>query len=195
MKLTINKSINREILIDGCRKNHRHAQQEIYNLIAPKMLGVCRRYINDKLEAEGVMMSGFLKVFDKIDQFTDTGSFEAWIRKIMVNECLLYIRKNKNMYLEVDLENAVAEPNYELASTNLDTDELLLLIDKLPVGYKTVFNMFAIEGYSHKEISEMLDITESTSKSQLSRARKLLQKQLLDKESAWDKNIRRHGKA
>lgn len=194
MKLIINKSGNRESLINQCRKQHRQAQHEVYNWLAPKMLSLCRRYINDNNEAESVMITAFLKVFDKIDQFTGSGSFEGWVRRIMVNESLLYIRKNKAMYIEVDIEYADTKPNYDLAYDNLEVEDLLKLINKLPIGYKTVFNMYAIEGYSHKEIAECLGITANTSKSQLSRARGILQKQIIEKETMWDKKQSRHGK-
>jgi len=195
MKLIINQSTNQESLIRGCKKKHRQAQRDVYNWLAPKMLGLCRRYIKDVNEAESVMITGFMKVLDKIEQFSGEGSFEGWVRRIMVNESLLYIRKNKGMYIEVDIEYANTEPHYELASENLEADDLLNLINGLPIGYRTVFNMFAIEGYSHKEIAKSLAISENTSKSQLSRARKMLQKQIIDKEAMWDEKLRRNEKA
>lgn len=195
MKLIINKSNTTESLINGCRNGHRQAQREIYNKLSPKMLGLCRRYINDSSEAESVMITGFLKVFDKIQQYSGEGSFEGWIRRIMVNESLLYIRKNKGMYVEVDIEYADQQPNYDLATANLEADDLIKLINNLPIGYRTVFNMFAIEGYSHQEIASQLQIAENTSKSQLSRARKMLQKQLIEKEALWEEKMKRHGKA
>jgi RNA polymerase sigma factor (sigma-70 family) len=195
MKLIINKSSTEESLISGCRKKHRQAQRDVYNWLAPKMLAICRRYIKDVNEAESVMITGFMKVLDKIEQFSGEGSFEGWVRRIMVNESLLYIRKNKGMYIEVDIEYADTEPNYELASENLEADDLLNLINGLPIGYRTVFNMFAIEGYSHKEIADSLAISENTSKSQLSRARKMLQKQIIEKEAMWEEKLRRNEKA
>lgn len=195
MRLIINKSSTEESLINGCRKKHPQAQRDVYNWLSPKMLAICRRYIKDVNEAEGVMITGFMKVLDKIEQFTGEGSFEGWVRRIMVNESLLYIRKNKGMYIEVDIEYADTEPNYELASENLEADDLLNLINGLPIGYRTVFNMFAIEGYSHKEIAESLAISENTSKSQLSRARKMLQKQIIEKEAMWEEKLRRNEKA
>ena len=195
MKLIINKSSTEESLISGCRKKHRQAQRDVYNWLAPKMLAICRRYIRDVNEAESIMITGFMKVLDKIEQYSGEGSFEGWVRRIMVNESLLYIRKNKGMYIEVDIEYADTEPNYELASENLEVDDLLNLINGLPIGYRTVFNMFAIEGYSHKEIAESLAISENTSKSQLSRARKMLQKQIIEKEAMWEEKLRRNEKA
>jgi len=195
MKLIINKSSTQDTLLAGCRNNNRQAQHEVYNWLAPSMLGLCRRYINDRNEAESVMITGFLKVFDKIDQFSGEGSFEGWVRRIMVNESLLYIRKNKAMYVEVDLEYADTEPNYDLASKSLEVEDLLKMINGLPIGYRTVFNMFAIEGYSHKEIALSLGISVNTSKSQLSRARSMLQKQLRDKEALLELKLKRDGNA
>jgi RNA polymerase sigma factor (sigma-70 family) len=195
MKLIINKSSTKESLIKGCQKGNRKAQREVYDWLAPKMLTICRRYIRDANEAESIMITGFMKVLDKIEQFSGNGSFEGWVRRIMVNESLLYIRKNKGMYIEVDIEYADATPNYSLASENLEAEELLNLINSLPIGYRTVFNMFAIEGYSHKEIAESLAISENTSKSQLSRARKLLQTHIIEKEAMWEEKFRRNEKA
>ena len=195
MKLIINKSSTKESLIDGCRKKHRKAQREVYNWLAPMMLALCRRYIKDVNEAESVMIVGFTKVLDKIEQFSGVGNFEGWVRRIMVNESLLYIRKNKGMYIEVDIEYAEHEPNYQLASENLEAADLLNLINGLPIGYRTVFNMFAIEGYSHREIADSMAISENTSKSQLSRARKMLQKQIIEKEAMWEDKLRRNEKA
>lgn len=195
MKLIINKSSTEESLISGCRKKHRQAQRDVYNWLSPRMLAICRRYIKDVNEAESVMITGFMKVLGKIEQYSGEGSFEGWVRRIMVNESLLYIRKNKGMYIEVDIEYADTEPNYELASENLEADDLLNLINGLPIGYRTVFNMFAIEGYSHREIAESLAISENTSKSQLSRARKMLQKQIIEKEVMWEEKLRRNEKA
>nr|MDQ3395907.1 RNA polymerase sigma factor [Bacteroidota bacterium] len=137
-------------------------------------------------------VEGFMKVFDKIDQYKMQGGFEGWVRKIMVNECLGYIRKNKNMYLEVDLEVADREPDYKLLHNALEEQDLLAMIEKLPSGYKTIFNLYAIEGFSHKEIADMLQISENTSKSQLSRARLHLQKLLRESENLFlpqSKNI------
>lgn len=195
MKLIIEKSGTKESLIAGCLRKQRKAQQELYDWLAPKMLGLCRRYIYDSNEAEFVMITGFIKVFNKIDQFSGDGSFEGWVRRIMVNESLLYIRKHKNMYIEVDIDYADREPNYNLASSNLEANDLVKLINNLPIGYRTVFNMYAIEGYSHKEIAKSLDIAVNTSKSQLSRARKMLQAELLKKERLWEEKLRRDGKA
>ena len=191
--LTIQKSPTLEDLRIGCQKGKPRAQRELYDKLAPKMLGVCLRYIRDKAEAEHVMVGGFVKVFDKIKQFSGDGSFEGWIRRIIVNEALMYIRKNQSMSLAVEVEEADMPLDYESLESNLIAEDLVELIQDLPVGYKTVFNLYAIEGYNHAEIAEKLDITESTSKSQLSRARKMLQKKLFELESAELKDFRTHG--
>ncbi len=176
--LRINKSNTEQALLEGCRKGQASAQRELYERFAPKMMGVCMRYIHDREEAEHVMIGGMVKVFEKLDQFNDEGSFEGWIRKIMVNESLMYIRKNKNMSLEVEIEAVDMEPNFHQLEQTLEANDLLMLVGELPVGYRTVFNLYAIEGYNHQEIANMLDISENTSKSQLSRARKYLQNRL-----------------
>ncbi|MCF6361321.1 MAG: sigma-70 family RNA polymerase sigma factor [Cyclobacteriaceae bacterium] len=183
MILTIKKSNTLESLIEQCRSNNGKAQRLMYDRLSPKMMGVCRRYISDISEAETVLVTGFLKVFNKINQFSGAGNFEGWVRRIMVNESLLYLRKNKSMYLEVDIEEANEEPNYGQAGYLFEERELLELINNLPVGYRTVFNLYAIEGYSHKEIAEQMGINESTSKSQLSRARSMLKSKVLKRES------------
>lgn len=179
----IYKSDTEEKLIRACQKGDAIAQREIYNKYSRKMMGVCMRYVNSEFEAEDILISGFMRVFDKIGQYKHEGSFEGWIRRVMVNEALGYIRKNKSIYLEVEIEKADyhKEANTE-AYTGLEAEDLLKLVQQLPHGYKTVFNLYAIEGYSHKEIAEMLQISENTSKSQLSRARALLQQYLLNTE-------------
>ena len=138
------------------------------------------------------MISGFMKIFGNINQFQGKGSFEGWMRKIMVNESLAFIRKNKSMYLEVDIQVVDYEPNYGWLGDRLEADDLIKLVDELPVGYKTIFNLYAIEGYSHKEIAEMLDISVNTSKSQLSRARTLLQSKLIETEKILNNNAINH---
>ncbi len=159
------------------------------------MLGLCRRYIKGDLEAEDVMIKGFMKVFTKIGLFEGKGSFEGWMKRIMINEALGFIRKNKAMYLEVEIEVADKEPDYDKMSTELEVKDLVKLVDELPSGYRTIFNLYAIEGYSHKEVSELLGISENTSKSQLSRARMHLQRKLLESEKMLEqKNFNQDGK-
>ncbi len=189
MTLNIHSS-EEDRLISKCREQDGKAQKALYDKYASKMLGVCYRYIKDNDQAEDVMITGFVKVFEKIDQFKSEGSFEGWMRRIMVNQSLSFIRKNKGMYLEVDIEAADREPDYKSLNDNLEAQDLLALISNLPTGYQTVFNLYAIEGYSHKEIAEKLQISENTSKSQLSRARMLLQKQLVEQEKVVNEKIK-----
>ena len=189
MALKIHKS-EEEHLVEKCRNQDPQAQKTVYDKYASKMLGICYRYIRDGDQAEDVMIGGFVKVFNRIQQFQADGSFEGWIRRIMVNEALTFIRRNKNMYLEVDIEAADKEPDYTALDTALEEKDLLKFVHDLPTGYRTVFNMYAIEGYSHKEIAKQLGISENTSKSQLSRARVLLQKQLLKAEELVNHKMR-----
>lgn len=169
-------------LIEGCLRQNRQAQQSLYQLFASKMYALCCRYVKDRMEAEDVLVMSFTKIFERIGQFKGEGSFEGWIRRVVVNESLTYLRKNKSMYLETDIEEAAYEPDYQKLETQLETEDLMKMIEELPIGYRTVFNMHAIDGYNHNEIAEQLGISENTSKSQLSRARSLLQKKLVDLE-------------
>lgn len=164
---------SQESTIKRAIQQNREAQKEIFEQHSPKMMGVCRQYVKDNHHAEELMLSGFLKVFTHLHKFKHEGSFEGWIRRIMINTCLSYLRK-KNPMKPTDQEyvyNDYATDNLE----NTSVDDIQKLIDGLPEGYKMVFNLFAIEGYKHVEIAEELGITVSTSKSQLFKARKWLQ--------------------
>lgn len=179
MEFKIYRSREDEI-IKGCLKRERTAQQQLFDLYSSKMYGLCYRYVKHAMEAEDILVTAFTKIFDRIEQFKGEGSFEGWIRRIMVNEALTYLRKSRTMYLETDLEKADREPDYEQLGDHLEAEDLLKMIQELPAGYRLVFNMYAIDGYSHKEIAEQLGISENTSKSQLSRARVYLQKMLAE---------------
>lgn len=187
--LRINKSPTEEQLLEGCQKGKASAQRDLYDRLAPKMLGVCMRYIKDREEAEHVMIGGFVKVFSKVDQFKREGSFEGWVRRIVVNDCLMYIRKHRNMSLEMDFESSSDSLDLSVMEDTLNAEDLLKLINELPVGYRTVFNLYAIEGYSHQEIAQQLEISENTSKSQLSRARKWLQTKLSEMEKEIENRV------
>jgi len=179
MFLRIQKWDNEEKLIRACQRSDAAAQREVYNRYARRMLGVCMRYIKDQMEAEDVMIGGFMKIFEKIEQYQFAGSFEGWIRRIMVNEALQQVRRSKGVFLEVEIDHVHNDTAImHLDSDELETEDLLAMVQQLPDGYRTVFNLYAIEGYSHKEIAEQLGISENTSKSQLSRARSLLQEYL-----------------
>jgi RNA polymerase sigma-70 factor (ECF subfamily) len=182
-------------LIEGCRRQNRQAQQALYELYSGKMYALCCRYVKDKMEAEDVLVVAFTKIFERIHQYKGDGSFEGWIRRVMVNESLGFLRKNKNMYVETDIEAAEREPNYEQLDSVLEAEDLMKLIEGLPTGYRVVFNLYAIDGYSHQEIGEQLGISENTSKSQLSRARVLLQKRLLELDIDQKKEMIDHGKS
>jgi RNA polymerase sigma factor (sigma-70 family) len=177
-------------LIAGCRDKNRTAQQQLYNSYSGKMYALCSRYVKSSMEAEDVLVTAFTKVFEKIDQFKSEGSFEGWIRRIVVNESLTWLRKNKTMYIETDLGKVDREPDYQLISDHLEAEDLMKIIQQLPTGYQLVFNLYAIDGYSHKEIAEQLGISENTSKSQLSRARVYLQKLLLQYDSDTVQNTK-----
>lgn len=174
-------------LAERCKKQDRQAQKELFDTYAASMLSLCCRYIKDRAEAEDVMITGFTKIFSRIDQYKGEGSFEGWMRKVIVNEALSQLRKTKNMYLEMDLEVADRQPDLQPLENNLEAEDLLKVITELPEGYRIVFNLFAIDGYSHKEIADQLGISENTSKSQLSRARTHLQKSLLELEGKLEK--------
>jgi len=179
-------------LVKGCKRGDRHAQQRLFDLYSARMYGVCSRYVKNTMQAEDILVMGFTKVFEKISQFKGEGSFEGWVRRIMVNESLSHLRKTRAMMVEIDLEKAEREPDYDRLADHLEAEDLLKMIEKLPPGYKIVFNMYAIDGYSHKEIAEALGINENTSKSQLSRARIYLQKLLVETDWPMDQNTRNH---
>lgn len=167
-----------EELIKGCLRRERAAQQQLFDLYSSKMYALCYRYVRHAMEAEDILVTAFTKILERIDQFKGEGSFEGWIRRVVVNEALTHLRKSRTMYLETELEQADREPDFGQLSDHLEAEDLLNMIQELPAGYRLVFNMYAIDGYSHKEIAEQLGISENTSKSQLSRARVYLQKML-----------------
>lgn len=157
-------------------ENNRQAQQQIYSRFSSKMLSVCRQYIKDIQLAEDVMITAFMKVFTNLNKFENKGSFEGWIRRIMVNECISYLRVQKKVKFAED--EFFVEESFNAIDSQFTVDQIQFLIDALPDGYKMVFNLYAIEGYKHNEIAKMLGINEGTSKSQLSHARKMLQTQI-----------------
>ncbi|WP_081208910.1 RNA polymerase sigma factor [Salegentibacter sediminis] len=174
---------NQNSLIKRAAKNDKEAQRQLYEAHAGKMLSVCRQYIKDLQQAEEVMLNGFLKVFLHLKSFKSEGSFEGWIRKIMVRECISFLRSKKDFQF---LEDEFSQPEIaETVSSALSAEEIQTLIDELPAGYRMVFVMYAIEGYKHFEIAELLKITEGTSKSQLFKARKILQEKLIAQNAAY----------
>jgi RNA polymerase sigma-70 factor (ECF subfamily) len=169
-------------LIERCRKQDRQAQELMYKQFSGKMYALCCRYVRDKMEAEDVLVMAFTKILERIDQYKGDGSFEGWIRRIVVNDALSHLRRSKNMYLETDIEAADQEPDYAEVENKMEAEDLMKMINELPAGYRIVFNMYAIDGFSHREIADQLGISENTSKSQLSRARALLQRNLVKME-------------
>ncbi len=165
--------VTEQELIERCRREDRRAQKLLYDRYTPKMFGVCRRYIKSREDAEDVLVEGFFKVFKNIHQFKGNGSFEGWIRRIMVNESLMYLRKAHNFKLTVEVSNIDIKSKVTVED-ELMAQDILNLLSKLPTGYRTVFNLFVLEGYKHREIAEMLGISINTSKSQLILAKKRL---------------------
>ena len=165
---------NEKTLIKKAVNGHAEAQRFLYEAYAPKMLSVCRQYIRDVHYAEDVMIMGFVKVFKHLNSFRNEGSFEGWIRRIMIREAISYLRKKQFVVYDEELLH-YNTPNYVDSASDMDVEHIQKLIDELPEGYKLVFVLFAIEGYRHNEIAEMLEISESTSKSQLFKARRALQ--------------------
>lgn len=167
-----------EKLVKGCVKGRPEAQEALYNRYYRTMFGVCLRYAKDRETAEDVLQEGFIKVFTYIHTYTGNGSLEGWIRRIIVNTALEQYRKKGAMYAMVDLEKAYHHDAGEDIVGQLNEKELLGLIQNLPDGYRTIFNLYAIEGYNHREIGELLGIAEGTSKSQFARARQTLQENI-----------------
>ena len=165
---------NEQELIQGCRRGDRAAQKRLYDTFSPKMYALCCRYVKDSMEAEDVLVTAFTKILDKIDQYKSEGSFEGWIRRVVVNEALTWLRRNRNMYLELELEAADYEPDYKSLSDHLEAEDLMTMINELPSGYRIVFNLYAIDGYSHKEIADQLGISENNLFVRLHRARSQL---------------------
>ncbi len=163
-------------LAKALQQGDKKAQTHLYDHYSGLMLAICMRYMGNKMAAEDVMLKGFMRIFDKVDQFNFKGSFEGWIKRIMVNEALMKIRSTKS--LEVGIEDVSVSHFETEASSSLEESDLLKLIEGLPTGYRTVFNLYAIEGFSHAEIAEKLGVSQGTSKSQLSRARAMLQTKL-----------------
>lgn len=168
-----------ETLVKECAKGNPKAQRALFDKFAPKMLSVCYRYIGKSDEAEDVLQDAFVKIFHKVVEFKMEGSLEGWIRRIVVNTALDAIRKNKKTLGDVSVDDVSYKVSYTDDNfDDMDVKHLLKIINNLPDGYRVVFNMFAIEGYSHKEIADTLGVTENTSKSQYSRARAYLRNEL-----------------
>lgn len=176
--------MNEKQLIQRCQRGDRIAQKHLYDAFSPKMYPLCCRYAKESADAEDILVTAFTRILERIDQYRGEGSFEGWIKRIVINEALDFLRRKKKMFTTLTIEDAEAEITSPTTHDPFAEEELLLMIGELPAGYRVVFNLFAIDGYSHKEIAEQLNISESTSKSQLSRARVHLQKLLAARESS-----------
>ena len=169
---------NEHDLIEGCLLGNPIMQKKLYDQYAPKMFGICLRYAANSEDAKDILQDGFVKVFVNLGKFKGIGSFEGWMRRIFVNTAIEHYRKKNQLYAisENQEENI---PNHEVSALDaLEADDIIRLISELPNGYRTVFNLFAVEGYSHKEIATMMNISEGTSKSQYARAKAWLQEKI-----------------
>lgn len=164
-----------EQLINNCLNGDARAQKLLFEKFSPKLMGVCYRYAASNDEAQDLLQDGFIKIFEKLDKYSGIGSFEGWMRRIIVNTALDSIRKNKKFQMHIDIAEAGFKiPSNDYIEERLAAEDLIKILQGIPMGYKTIFNLYAIEGYSHKEIAEQLNISTSTSKSQYSRAKALL---------------------
>lgn len=176
-----------ENIIQQCKKGREKAQNELYQRFTTPMFRLCFRYLENEEEAEEVLVNGFLKVFQNLNRFDyqHEAGFIAWVKKIMCNEALMFIRKNKKLYWE-DIEERVELESDEDTLQHLLAEDIYKLILELPLGYRTVFNLYVIEGYNHKEIGEKLNISNNTSKTQLKKARDFLKKKLAKNEMEYE---------
>lgn len=173
-----------EELIQKCLEGSHMAQKALFDRFSRKMMAVCLRYANGRDQAEDWLQDGLIKVFINLQKFKAEGSFEGWVRRTVVNTCLDHIRKQKADFVDVDISEAeYLSVDAEKALGKLRADEMIKLIEGLPDGYRTVFNLYAIEGYSHKEIAKELGVTESTSKTQFKKARTQLMAMINDREN------------
>jgi RNA polymerase sigma factor (sigma-70 family) len=167
-----------EEIINGCLKGDRKCQEKLYKMFSNRMFGLCLQYASNYDDACDILQDGFIKVFQKLEQFSGRGSFEGWIRRIMINTALERYRSQLYLYPLTEQVSTREEAKNEEIFEKMSADDLLKLVQELPPRYRMVFNLYAIEGYPHKEIAEMMGITVGTSKSNLSRARDILQKKL-----------------
>ena len=173
------KTYSEKELVDGCRSNSRLYQEALYRAYAKKMFSVCLAYAKDRAAAKDILQEGFVKIFSRIDQYENSGSLEGWIRRIIANTAIDHFRKHQRENVFVPMDHSGQEPT--LSNDTLDkinADELLYFLERLPQGARMVFNLYAMEGYLHKEIAQQLGISEGTSKSQFNRAKNLLQEMI-----------------
>lgn len=181
--------MNIEALIKEAKNGSRAAEQCLFNLFSDKMLLVCCRYLKNREDAEEIMLDGFTRFFAKISsfQYQHDAALFAWLKRIMINECLMFLRKKRSFSMVVEMEAAEVPVEADLMS-RLSAKEIFALIIQLPVGYRTVFNLYVVEGMEHKHIARLMGITTGTSKSQLSKAKQLLQKMITENEQYYAKS-------
>lgn len=168
-----------QLLIQGCLRGDLRAQKQLYEKYAPTMMGICLRYVGDKELARDLMHDGFIRLFTRLSTYSGTGVFAAWARKIFVNIALEYLRHDDALRFSANIDDIAYLQNNDMSALEqISANELLKCLSELPDGFRTIFNMFAIEGYSHAEIAKELNISEGTSRSQYARARQLLQKKV-----------------
>jgi len=171
-----------ELLLAGCLKNNATAQEALYSRFSPRMLGVCYRFAKNREDAEDMLQEGFIKVFTQMHQYRGEGALEGWIRRIVVHTCINILKKNKKFSESLDIIHASSvRINEELIPSIMQAKQVVECIRMLPLGYRTVLNLYAIEGFSHREIAGLLDIEESTSRSQYTRAKAMLEEILIRK--------------
>jgi RNA polymerase sigma-70 factor (ECF subfamily) len=181
MAKLMNTTVDETEVIESCKRGKQWAQSYLYQMHAPKMMGVCLRYVSDSETARDIVHDGFIKVFTKINTYTGEGSLEGWIRRIFVTTALEYLRKKDTLSLSESVEtiNIASNENEVGIISKLGAEDLLRCVQSLSSGYRTIFNMHAIEGFSHSEISDILGISEATSRSQFMRARNILKEKAL----------------
>jgi len=171
-----------ELMLAGCLRNNAAAQEALYNRFSPRMLGVCYRFAKNREDAEDMLQEGFIKVFTQMHQYRNEGALEGWIRRIVVHTCINVLKKNKKFSDSVDIIHANSlHVKEDMIPSIMQAKQVVECIRILPMGYRTVLNLYAIEGFSHKEIANLLDIEESTSRSQYTRAKAMLEEILIRK--------------
>ena len=178
VKTTHLKGVITQDVLQACIAGRRESQELLYDYFAPRLFGICLRYAHDYPTAQDLLQEGFIKVFNKLDCYRYEGSFEGWMKRIFVNVAIEHYRKSKSRKFFVEIEKAREVSCDDFAIEHLAAQDLLKVVQKLPDGYRTVFNLYAIEGYNHREIGKMLNISEGTSKSQLARSRATLRKNI-----------------
>ena len=180
-----------QTIINGCLAGNRSSQEKLFNRYSPKMLAICLRYAKNRDQANEILLDGFFRVFKNLQQFNHSGSFEGWIRKIIVNAAIQRYKSRSNLHLVIPIDLVENEiPDEMNIYSTITTKEMIQLIQKLPTSYRMVFNLYVFDGYKHKEIAALLEIAEGTSKSNLFDARAILRKAILENNRFKTKKVR-----